>query len=281
MGAETDAAMKVAFCLSGGANLGPMQAGSVLALVERGIEPDLLVGSSVGALNAAFLSARPGLDGARELCQAWSDLRRRHAFRFHPLGILAGFLGLRDSLVHHDQFHQLIRRWIPMALIEEAKVDLAVVTTDALNGEPVVLREGDVVEALAASSAIPGILPPVSVRGRWLIDGSLAASIPVLQAQDLGAADIYVITTTTAPRTRPPTGAVATAMNSVSLLTARMGREQLAMAAERAAWGGGRVRLVPSSEPVAPGPFDFSRSAELIRSSYERARAWLEAELGT
>ena len=273
--------MSVAFCLSGGANLGPMQAGSVLALMESGIEPDLLVGTSVGALNAAFLACRPGMEGARSLCTAWSALRRHHAFRFRPVAILAGFLGLRDSLVHHDQFHRLIRQWIPVERLEEASVRLAVVTTDALNGEPVVLEKGDVVAALSASAAIPGILPPVPFEGRWLIDGSLASSIPVLQAQDLGADEVYVITTTTAPRTRPPRGAVATAMNAVSLLTARMGREQLALATERAARRGGHVRLVPSAEPVAPGPFDFSRSDELARTSYERTLSWLRAGADT
>lgn len=270
--------MKVAFCLSGGANLGPMQAGAVLALMEHGVEPDLLVGTSVGSLNAAFLASRPGVEGARALREAWSGLRRHHAFRFSPLDVLAGFLGLRDSLVRHDQFHRLIRRWIPIEAVEEAPVPLAVVATDAMSGEPVVLRRGEIVSALAASAAIPGILPPVEVEGRWLVDGSLSASIPVLQAQDLGADDVYVVTTTTAPRTRPPRGAVAMAMNSVSLLTASAGREQLGRARERAAARGARVLLVPSSEPVAPGPFDFSRSDELCRSAYERTALWIRSE---
>jgi NTE family protein len=67
--------MTVAFALSGGGNLGPMQAGAVVALLEAGITPDLLVGTSVGALNAAFLSSRPGLSGAHSLVDGWATLR--------------------------------------------------------------------------------------------------------------------------------------------------------------------------------------------------------------
>jgi len=64
-GRTVDRAVTVAFALSGGGNLGPMQAGTVVALMEAGIQPDLLVGTSVGALNAAFLASRPGLPGRR------------------------------------------------------------------------------------------------------------------------------------------------------------------------------------------------------------------------
>lgn len=77
---------------------------------------------------------------------------------------------------------------------------LAVTASDALSGECVVLRSGSVVEAFAASAAIPGLVPAVRLGDRWLVDGSLSANRPVRQAQALGADDVYVITTATAPR---------------------------------------------------------------------------------
>ena len=100
------------------------------------------------------------------------------------------------------------------------------------------------------------------------MDGSLSANQPVLQAQALGADDIYVITTATAPRQRPPRGAVALAMNSVSLVTSRVSRNELAEASRRAEVRGGRVdgRSIP--EPPAPGPLDFGRSASLAGATY-------------
>jgi NTE family protein len=267
--------MRTAFVLSGGGNLGAMQAGSVVALYEAGIEPDLLVGTSVGAMNAAFLANRPGLEGARALQEAWVALRREEAVQLNPLLAFMGFFGLRNHLVSAAQLRRLFAKWIPINRFEEAAVPFAAVATDALSGEPVVLSKGDIGDALAASSAIPGLFPPVSVEGRWLIDGSLSSNQPVLEAQDLGADDIYLITTATAARVAPPRGAVAIAMNSVSLLTTQVARLQLEEARRRAEQTGGHVHIVPSAEPSAPGRFDYRRSAALSEQAYRRTQRWL------
>jgi NTE family protein len=268
--------MTVAFALSGGGNLGPMQAGAMVALLEAGVRADLLVGTSVGALNAAFLATRPGVGGAQQLVGAWSELKRRDVVQLSPFRAFAGFLGLRDHLISPEPLRSLIRRWVEFARIEEAPVRLAITATDALSGEAVTLTEGDVVESLVASSAIPGLFPPVVVRGRWLVDGSLSANRPVRQAQALGARDVYVLSTATAPRRRPPRGAVALAMNSVSLVTTRIAGQETEEATRRAAVGGGRIFVVPSAEPDAPGTFDFRHGAKLAGLAYERAKAWLE-----
>ncbi|MDA8274038.1 MAG: patatin-like phospholipase family protein [Actinomycetota bacterium] len=268
--------MTVAFALSGGGNLGAMQAGAMRALLDAGVEPDLLVGSSVGALNAAFYATHPGISGARALEAAWVGLSRRAVFRFEPGVVLAGFLGLRDHLVTTRRFRHLVRRWLEIERIEEAAVPFAAVATDALSGEAVVLDHGDVVGALAASSAIPGLFPPVRHEGRWLLDGSLAAGCPVTEALDLGARTVYVLSTATAARVRPPRGAVAIAMNSVSLVAARLHRQQLAAAQHRATALGGAIWVVPSPEPEAPSPFDFRHGQALAAAAYRHTRAWLE-----
>jgi NTE family protein len=252
-----------------------MQAGSALALIEAGVEPDLLVGTSVGALNSAFLATHHGLDGARALKDAWASLRRAEAVQLDPFLAFMGFFGLRDHLISAKQLRRLITKWIPIERFEDSAVPFGVVATDALTGEAVVVTRGDVSNALVASSAIPGIFPPVSVEGRWLIDGSLSSNHPVIEAQDLGADEIYLITTLTAPRSAPPRGAVAVAMNSVSLLTTRMGQLQLVEAQHRAEQTGGHVYVVPSAEPPAPGPFDYRRSADLSEQAYRRTRRWL------
>jgi NTE family protein len=263
----------VAFALSGGGNLGPLQAGAIRALVESGIEPDLFVGASVGALNAAFLATRPGPAGTRSLVTAWGSLRRTQAFRANLATMVTGFLGLGSHLVGTERFRALIRQWVQVSRIEDAPTPFAAVATDALTGDPVVLRAGDVIDALTASAAIPGIFPAV---GSWLVDGNLSASCPVLQAQDLGADEVYFISTATAPRQSPPRGAVALAMNSVSLMTAQAARHQLAAAERRAAATGGVVHVVPSAEPPAPNPFDFTRGTALADAAYLRTRRWLE-----
>jgi NTE family protein len=268
-----------AIVLSGGGNLGAMQAGSVVALFEAGIEPDLLVGTSVGAMNSAFLATHPGLEGARTLRAAWAALRRAEAVQLDPLLAFMGFFGLRDHLISAKQLRRLLAKWIPIDRFDQSNVPFGVVATDALTGEAVVVTKGEVGSALAASSAIPGIFPPVRVEGHWLIDGSLSSNHPVLEAQDLGADEIYLVTTVTAPRTVPPKGAIAVAMNSVSLLTTRVARLQLAEAQRRAEEMGGHVHVVPSAEPLAPGPFDYRRSAELAERAYLRTQQWISEEL--
>jgi NTE family protein len=271
--------MTTAIVLSGGGNLGAMQAGSVVALFEAGVKPDLLVGTSVGAMNAAFLATHPGLEGAMALRDAWEALRRAEAVQLDPLLAFMGFFGLRDHLVSAKQLRRLLAKWIPIDRFEQSILPFGVVATDALSGDAIVVKRGAVAPALAASSAIPGIFPPVRVEGRWLIDGSLSSNYPVLEAQDLGADEIYLVTTVTAPRTAPPNGAVAVAMNSVSLLTTRVARLQLADARGRAVQTGGRIHVVPSAEPLAPGPFDYRRSSELAEQAYRRTKQWLNEEL--
>jgi NTE family protein len=270
--------MTTAIVLSGGGNLGAMQAGSVVALFEAGIKPDLLVGTSVGAMNSAFLATHPGLEGAIALRDAWSALRRAEAIQLDPLLAFMGFFGLRDHLVSAKQLRRLLAKWIPIDRFEQASVPFGVVATDALNGDAVVVTRGEVGPALAASSAIPGIFPPVCVEDRWLIDGSLSSNHPVLEAQDLGAGEIYLVTTITASRTAPPKGAVAVAMNSVSLLSTRVARLQLEEAHRRAEQMGGHIHVVPSAQPLAPGLFDYRRSAELAEQAYRRTKQWLREE---
>ena len=268
--------MKVAFALSGGGNLGAMQAGGMRALVEAGIEPELLTGSSIGALNAAFYATHPGIDGCKQLETAWSDISRKDVFRFELLRAITGFVGLRDHLVSTKRLKLIIHEWLGIERIEEAKVPFAAVATDALNGDIVVMTEGDVASALLATAAIPGIFPPVYREGRWLVDGSLSAGCPASEALDLGADEVYAFLTTTAPRRKPPRGAVAAAMSTVSLMTSKLQIARLENAEATAAQRGGAVYFVPSAFPEAPSPFDFDQGATFAASGYARAAEWVQ-----
>jgi NTE family protein len=267
--------MTVGFALSGGGNLGAMQAGGMRALVEAGIEPDLLTGSSIGALNAAYYATHPGADGCKALETAWSDLRRQDVFRFELPRAIAGFVGLRDHLVTTKRLRVIIREWLGIERIEEAAIPFAAVATDALSGEIVLMTDGDVASALLATAAIPGVFPPVFRQGRWLVDGSLSAGCPAAEALDLGADEVFAFLTTTAPRRKPPRGAVAAAMSSVSLLTSKLQISRLEGAQATVAERGGKVHFVPSPFPEAPSPFDFSQGAALSASGYARATEWI------
>ena len=135
--------MRVAFVLSGGASLGAAQAGMLQALYERGIRPDLLVGTSAGAINAAFVASRPPrVEAACELQQIWRGLRRSHVFPASPLTAGLGFLGLRAHSVSASSLRRMVRRHLEIERLEDAPVELHVVAADVLSGKEVLLSAG-------------------------------------------------------------------------------------------------------------------------------------------
>src|SRR3954470_6735431 len=98
--AAAGAPPKVAFVLSGGGSLGAVQVGMLRALVAHGPRPDLIVGTSVGAVNGAFLASRGlSVDTVEERAAAWLSIRRGDVFPVQPLSGLLGFLGARANLV--------------------------------------------------------------------------------------------------------------------------------------------------------------------------------------
>src|SRR5271165_486363 len=135
--------MPTAFVLSGGASLGASQAGMLEALYERGIRPDLLVGTSVGAINAAFVASRPPtVQTARELQQIWRRLSRGQIFPANPLTAGLGLLGMRDHSVPVGSLRRLLRAHVEIGLLEDSPVALHIVAADVLSGEEVLLSDG-------------------------------------------------------------------------------------------------------------------------------------------
>ena len=147
--------------------------------MEAGHHPDLLFGTSAGALNAAHLAADPTLEGVASLAVLWTSVRRRDVFPVHPGRVVAGLLGTRDSMFSASALTRWLRSTTALRRLEDRALPLTVVATDLETGEEVGLESGPAVPALAASSAMPGIFPPVRIGDRWLIDGSVASDTPV------------------------------------------------------------------------------------------------------
>ncbi|MGN6243959.1 MAG: patatin-like phospholipase family protein [Motilibacteraceae bacterium] len=270
--------MTMAFVLSGGGTLGAVQVGMLLALAERGTVPDLVVGSSVGALNAAFLAADPTLPGVLELERVWRRLRRRDVFPLplRPLpgvGAVAAVAGLRSSLVDGGPLRRLVRRHLAFDRLEDAPVPVHVVATDVLTGHEVVLSTGPAVDAVLASAALPGVLPPVAVEDHVLVDGGVVDNSPISVAVELGAGQVVVLPTGYAcALTAPPRSALGTALHAVTLAVQR--RLLLDVAALQHEVD---LRVVPPLCPLSVSPADFSRSGELVERALRSTREWLDA----
>jgi NTE family protein len=147
-----------------------------------------------------------------------------------------------------------------------------VVASDILSGEEVVLSSGSVVEAVLASAAIPGVFPPVTIGGRYLIDGGIANNTPLSTAVSLGADRIVVLPTGFAcALDAPPQSALGMALHAVSLLISRQLRVDIELLSGRA-----RLHVVPPLCPISVGPHDFRHAAEWIERAATSTQQWLE-----
>jgi NTE family protein len=154
MGQASATAARTAFVLAGGGSLGAVQAGMLRELLSRGVKPDLVVGSSVGAINAAYLAGEPTAQGVARLEAIWRKLRRDQVFPV-TLHSLIGLIGCRNFMVDSCGLRRLLEQNLPYRDLEDAKIPLHVVATDLLGGAAVRLSAGPAVEAVLASCAIP------------------------------------------------------------------------------------------------------------------------------
>ncbi|MBI2846235.1 MAG: patatin-like phospholipase family protein [Chloroflexi bacterium] len=219
----------IAFALSGGGSRGALQAGALLALLERGIRPQILVGTSAGALNAAFLAIDPTLERTRQLAEIWSKVRRESFFPRTNIGLWLNmgwnFLTGSDGLLSSDKVHTFIEKNIPPQIrhFGDIKGARLYVTAADINWGVLYLwgdlPEGDLVEALLASSAAPAIFPPRVSAGHQLVDGAVVASVPVAIAAAKGATEVYAINVGYAGQPKPLTrGAINIANRAISTL---------------------------------------------------------------
>jgi NTE family protein len=263
----------VAFVLSGGGSLGAIQVGMLRALYERDIKPDLVVATSAGAINGAFIAARPQrVETADELATIWRQVRRGQVFPLNPLSGLLGFLGTRPYMVPDSGLRRLVSRHIEQQRLEELPIPLHVVAVDVLTAEELLLSTGPVVDAVMASAAIPSVLPPVPWRDRELMDGGVANNTPISHAIDLGASEIYVLPTGHAcALERPPGSALGMALHALNLLTHSRLISDIQLHQSHA-----RLVVLPPPCPHSISPIDFGHASELIERSAQDARVFLD-----
>jgi len=188
-----------AFVLSGGGSLGAAQIGALRALLEAGIRPDIVVGCSVGALNAAALAIDPTLARVEEMERVWRALDRSHVFgrtRRLAAGQLLHAVRRDDHLYEPEALRTLVRGWVPIDDLSDTAIPCHVVTTDLERGQSAWWSSGDPVEVLSASACLPALFPPVRLGDSLHVDGGVTAPVPVDRALELGAMRVWVLDVT-------------------------------------------------------------------------------------
>ncbi|MEM7323331.1 MAG: patatin-like phospholipase family protein [Actinomycetota bacterium] len=264
------------FVLSGGGAYGATQVGMIRALRQAGIDPDMVVGTSVGALNGTLLAANPILAVDR-LTKIWNSLTESGVFggrsRFGAAlsAIRNGLKVHNPGLVSPEALQRLIDTHLPVSAIEELSVPTGIVVTDALVGTPKVLSRGPISPALRASAAIPGVFPPVGIDGCFYVDGGVSANVPIRQAVAFGAKSIVVLDANpgSMPGTLPDS-----VIGSIVHASAIMLRNQRADAVEDLV-GKYPILKLPPSTPPTKNSFDFEDSEALIETGFDVTRDFL------
>jgi NTE family protein len=257
------AGQKVALVLCGGGSRGAVEIGFYRALVDMGIPIDLIVGSSIGALNGAFIAAGVSVN---EIYELWRRVRFRDLFGLNWSLLVNPRKA--DSIYDNRKLRRFLERHLPARRFEELRMPLTIVATDLETGECVRLERGDLIEAVLASVAVPGLLPPVRIEGRRLFDGGIANNLPFDVAMEKGATVILAMLCQSEHpgcarnRERQARGIVNILSRSLEIADSARRQHDLAFYA-----GQSQMIVLEPQLHFEVGLLDFSRSLELIEDA--------------
>jgi NTE family protein len=190
---DADTTARTAFVLGGGGKLGTAEVGMLEALFDAGIRPDLVLGTSIGAINGAAVAADPTSGGVRRLRALWDGVESSGVFGGRLVDRLRHVAESRTSLHSNEPLRRLLERALDEHRIEDLPVHFECVAACIESASEHWFDSGPVVDAVLASSAVPGLLPVVRVGDRHYLDGGIVDSIPVQRAVSLGATTIHVL----------------------------------------------------------------------------------------
>ncbi|MFQ6015243.1 MAG: patatin-like phospholipase family protein [Anaerolineae bacterium] len=269
----------IAFVLSGGGNRAAIQVGALQVLFEHGIYPDMLVGTSAGAINAAYLAPDPCRERLDELAQLWRKVTKDDVYPGNRLRVLWRLLTRKESVYPNDRWQRFLERHIEVRRFAEIKaVKLYIVAAELDSGAMRLFGqngEESVLDALMASTALPPLHPPWRLGEERCIDGGTVANLPVRVAVEKGAKVIYALH---AVNPLPPASQLRDLFNIANQAVGTLLRQQLVSDLERTALHHGvelhHIQLTP---PLQPAFWDFSHATELIEAGRQAAEAYLAA----
>ncbi|MET9361902.1 patatin-like phospholipase family protein [Streptomyces sp. NPDC006632] len=273
---------RCAFVLGGGGALGAYEVGMLRALVEAGVRPDLVVGTSVGAINGAAFAAEPSAESVERLGELWGSLGRSGVFSGSVLRRLRLAARNRTHVYSSEPLSELLESRLPAKRIEDLAVPFQCVAAGIESAAEHWFTQGPLVPAVMASCAVPGLLPPVEVDGEHFLDGGLINSIPVGRAVAAGARTVYVLQVGRVER--PLT--VPRAPWEVATVAFEIARRHRFTRDMADLPSGVEVHVLPTGassgkgEDIAGRTFrhrDFGRSRQRMECAYEASAAYLEA----
>jgi NTE family protein len=260
---------------SGGGSLGAAQVGALQALFEAGIVPDAVVGTSVGAINAAYIAMDPTPQRAISLERIWRGMTREDVFPGGRFTVARRLAARANYLYDPHRFRSLLARCVPQGDLAESVIPCHVVTTDLLTGEATWWTSGDPVDVLNASACLPGLFPPVHLGGRLHVDGGVSCPVPTQYALDLGAARVWVLNVTREFKGWADTRMTAmdVLLESFAISRSLLGRREPLVAPDQ------RVVTLPTLPIGRHDMRDFSQTSRLIAAGREAGRAMIADEL--
>ncbi|HEY7780765.1 MAG TPA: patatin-like phospholipase family protein [Ktedonobacterales bacterium] len=300
------------FVLSGGGARGALQVGALLALLEHGIQPDTVVGTSIGSWNGAWLANDPTrasverlADAWRALHPAWVLLGREQRVSGPPQALSAALLlaaarrvaSGRPALYGDTGLRLLVKRHLGGLEFERLALPLRVIATDLTHGTRAIFSTGDVADAVLASSSIPGIFPPVRLGDTVYVDGGVLDNCGVETALAIGARRLFVLDVgydpthaahahwaTAAhpdePPPRRPNGEnTPNGLNAVLERSADVVNRYQLEAALRRIPAGIETHALRLTTPHGGGALDFGSADEWIAHAYHSTRDYLDAAL--
>jgi NTE family protein len=265
--------VRTAFVLGGGGNRGAIQVGMLRALSERGIVPDLLVGTSIGAVNAAAFAGAPTIEGVYLAADLWRRIAAEDVF---PRGRFDGtwrYLQRREAVYPIDGLRRVVRGFLRFEQVEDSPVPLVLVATRLDDGAEEWITAGPATEAVLASAALPGLYPSVELAGSHYFDGGVLDNVALAAALSAGARRIFVLLCGSVDISIPVFSRPYEAMFAAFgvALTGRLKRDLAAI--------GRDVDVVVFEGLMASGsgqPSDFSKTEEWIDQGYRTAREALD-----
>lgn len=273
----------IAFVLSGAGNRGPLQVGAVRALLNAGIQPDFIVGTSAGAINSCCLAAHGTRDPkvTELMAELWGKATADSIYGGNALQIAWRLLSKAESIYASDGVREMIRQALPTGVSKfgDTKLPLYVTSTDLLSLRLFLFGDdgnAPLIDAVLASAAVPAIHPPVAYQKLQLVDGGVVANVPISIAMDKGATTIYAVNAGygESAALQPVDGVVDVLMRTLTTMTTQSFLVDLARATADATVD---LHAIQVHYPDKLSFRDFSKTQAMVKLGQEQAEAYLRA----